>query len=67
VLDNLALVGGSGTQGCHGLVQALDEVACSKLRANLTEQQIAYIVQKKSLRFLDRYYPGPPPGRRPRR
>jgi hypothetical protein len=60
VLENLALLGGTGTTKCHGAVQELERVACAMLRRNLDDEQVAYIVSRKSEYFLDRYYPETP-------
>lgn len=54
---NLVSLCGSGTTGCHGLVEARDPVTLAKLRAALEEPEIAYIAGKKGLAFLHRYYP----------
>lgn len=61
VVENLAELQGSGTSGCHGLVQTLDRKACSDLRRRLTPEQEEYIVGRKGRDWLERYYPTPLP------
>lgn len=56
-IRNLVELCGDGTRGCHGMVQVLDRVTCAQLRARLGPSEVAYVVSKKSRRFLDRYYP----------
>ena len=58
-MDNIASLCGSGTTGCHGLVEERDPEACGKLRLNLRTEQIVYVLAKKGKDFLDRYYPLP--------
>jgi len=55
--SNIVGLCGSGTTGCHGLVEARDRVACAALRRSLTDAEYSYIVAKKGEAFLDRYYP----------
>lgn len=57
VPENLVSLDGSGTTGCHGKIEAHDKPTRSALRSVLTPEQIAYIVEKKSRAWLDRYYP----------
>lgn len=57
VIANLALLGGTGTTKCHGLVQEFDRPACVRLRSNLTDEQRAYIIGRLGEGGLDRYYP----------
>lgn len=56
VADNLCGICGSGTTGCHGLVEAHDPWACSLLGQRLTVAERAYVVGKKGAAFLERYY-----------
>lgn len=56
VADNLVPLCGSGTTGCHGLVEARDPWACSLLGFRLTEAERAYVIGKKGEAFLHRYY-----------
>jgi hypothetical protein len=56
VLDNLVWLDGSGTTGCHGLVEAHDPWACLLLGLRLTDSERAYVVGKKGAYYLeDRY------------
>lgn len=57
VPDNLVPVCGHGTRGCHGLIEAHDPETLARLRAALTTAEAAYVLRKKGLPFLDRYYP----------
>lgn len=56
VADNLVPLCGTGTTGCHGLVEAFDPWACSTLAANLTDAEVAYVADKKGAGFLERRY-----------
>jgi len=56
VEDNLVGLCGSGTTGCHGLVEARDPWACSLLGLRLTDAERAYVIEKKSAAWLERYY-----------
>jgi len=55
--SNIVGLCGSGTTGCHGLVEARDRAACAALRRSLTDAEYSYVVSKKGEGFLDRYYP----------
>lgn len=55
--SNIVGLCGSGTTGCHGLVEARDRRACVALRRSLTDAEYSYVVAKKGEGFLDRYYP----------
>jgi hypothetical protein len=57
VADNLVPLCGTGTTGCHGLVEARNPVACGMLRDSLSVLELQYVVFRKSLAFLDSYYP----------
>src|SRR5688500_4725357 len=52
VADNCVPLCGSGTTGCHGLVEAYDEWACSLLGFRLTAAEREYVVGKKGADFL---------------
>ncbi len=56
---NMVPLCGSGTSGCHGLVEEFDLKACQTLRISLTEQEIGYVVGKASQYWLNRRYPRP--------
>ena len=56
VSDNLVPLCGSGTTGCHGLVEARDVWACSLLGARLTAAERRYVRTVKGAVFLERYY-----------
>lgn len=55
--SNIVGLCGSGTTGCHGLVEARDKPACYLLRATLTDAEYAYVVGKQGEGWLDRRYP----------
>lgn len=55
--SNIVGLCGSGTTGCHGLVEARDRRACAALRRSLSDPEYSYVVAKKGEDFLDRYYP----------
>jgi hypothetical protein len=46
VADNLVALCGSGTTGCHGLIEARDGNALRQLAENLTDAEYAYCVGK---------------------
>jgi HNH endonuclease len=46
VAANLVAVCGSGTTGCHGLIEARDRNAMRQLAENLTDAEYAYCVGK---------------------
>jgi hypothetical protein len=54
--DNLVAVCGSGTTGCHGLIEAFDPWACSLLGQRLTDAERAYVVARKGAYFLESRY-----------
>jgi hypothetical protein len=56
VADNLVGLCGSGTTGCHGLVEDRNPWACSLLGLKLTAKERDYIIGKKGAPFLERYY-----------
>ena len=56
VAANLVALCGSGTTGCHGLVEARDPWACSVLGARLSVAERAYVVGKKGAYFLESRY-----------
>jgi 5-methylcytosine-specific restriction endonuclease McrA len=57
VVSNLVLLCGSGTTGCHGLVEAHDPQALAQLRARLTDAELRYAIAKKGEAWLERYLP----------
>jgi hypothetical protein len=56
IADNLVAVCGSGTTGCHGLIEAFDPWACSLLGQRLTDAERAYVVARKGAYFLESRY-----------
>lgn len=56
-VDNLVGLCGSGTTGCHGLVEARDPAACYLLRARLTDSEYAYVIGVMGEGWLDRRLP----------
>lgn len=54
---NIVGLCGSGTTGCHGLVEARDKAACHLLRTLLTDHEYSYLVSKRSEEWLNRRYP----------
>ena len=56
VADNLVPLCGSGTTGCHGLVEAREPWACSLLGQRFTAAERAYVVAKKGAWFLETRY-----------
>lgn len=57
VPENLAVLCGHGTVGCHGDVEARRNGARERLRLNMTDDQIRYATTAKSLAWLERHYP----------
>jgi hypothetical protein len=57
VEENFAYVDGTGTHGCHGDLEARRNGARYRLRRNLSEAQVGYVVGKKGGAWLDRHYP----------
>lgn len=56
VADNLVPLCGSGTTGCHGLVEDRDMWARSLLGRRLSRREIAYVVAKRGAGWLERHY-----------
>lgn len=56
VAENLVPLCGSGTTGCHGLVEARDPWACTLLGERLTSVERDYALAKKGSDWLQRYY-----------
>lgn len=58
--DNIIGLCGSGTTGCHGILEnhekGWQEIA-HNIRALMTTAERRYVIAKKSEVFLDRYYP----------
>lgn len=52
---NIVMLCGTGTTGCHGLVEARDEDACQQLGLFLHENVAAYVTATKGQGFLERY------------
>ena len=66
VTANLIPLCGSGTTGCHGATENREpgwEKITARVRATLTDDEIAYVLGRKGDGFLDRYWPanGPDP------
>lgn len=59
VLPNLIPLCGDGTLGCHGAVEASRLWARERVRRSLTDDELEYVVAKKSASFLEHYYPWP--------
>ena len=57
---NIVGLCGSGTTGCHGLIEARDKAACYLLRARLTDHEYSFLVQHMGEGWLDRKYPALP-------
>lgn len=55
--SNVVGLCGSGTQGCHGLVEARDPAALLLLRGTLTDAEYSYVVTKMGEGWLERKYP----------
>lgn len=58
--ENIVPLCGSGTSGCHGALTSHPagwQRVAARLRANLRDEEIAYIVTKKSQAWLDETYP----------
>ena len=55
--SNVVGLCGSGTTGCHGLIEARDPAATYLLRASLTDAEYAYVVGKAGEGWLERRYP----------
>lgn len=55
--SNIVGLCGSGTTGCHGLIEANDPAATYLLRARLTDAEYAYVVTKMGEGWLDRRLP----------
>jgi hypothetical protein len=56
VADNLVPVCGSGTTGCHGLLEAHNMWACDLLGRRLTEAERRYVVDTKGAYYLESRY-----------
>jgi hypothetical protein len=56
VAENCTPLCGTGTTGCHGLVEARDPWACTMLGRRLTGAERVYVLGKKGAAFLERYY-----------
>jgi hypothetical protein len=56
VADNLVPLCGSGTTGCHGLVEDHNMWACDLLGRRLSDGERAYVVGKKGAYFLESRY-----------
>jgi len=50
--ENLAMLCGSGTSGCHGNIHNHDSRALQLLGENLTDEQKDYIIKKKGEEWL---------------
>lgn len=56
VEDNLIPVCGSGSTGCHGLLEEWDETASLKLGLSLTVEERRHVVEFKGAYYLSRRY-----------
>src|SRR6476660_6104163 len=56
-VDNLVALCGSGTTGCHGLIEHRDPLALGRLRRALRPDELRYMSERKGDYFVDRYYP----------
>jgi hypothetical protein len=57
VLDNLCVLCGHGTIGCHRDIEEWVGDARSRLREKLTERQVQHIISRVGEAGLDRLYP----------
>lgn len=57
VPENLAVLCGHGTVGCHGDVEARRSGARTELRLNMTLAQKEYVWARKGEAWMDRHYP----------
>jgi hypothetical protein len=55
--SNIVGLCGSGTTGCHGLIEARDPAATYLLRARLTDAEYSYVVTKMGEGWLERRFP----------
>jgi hypothetical protein len=55
--ENIVPGCGSGSSGCHGLIEAWDIGARATLRETFGMEEVAYIVGKKSPDYLEHAYP----------
>jgi hypothetical protein len=56
VADNLVPLCGSGTTGCHGLIEAHEMWACTRLGQRLTNAERQYVIDTKGAYYLERRY-----------
>lgn len=59
--DNLIPLCGDGTRGCHGAMENHTrgwETVAANIRDSFTQDELTYLVGRKSEVWLDRYYPG---------
>lgn len=54
---NIIPLCGSGTSGCHGLVEAHDPATCRLVRQRLQPDELAYCVRMVGQDRFDRRYP----------
>jgi len=57
VADNLVPLCGTGTTGCHGLIEHREPRALAALRYSLTRDERNYAAGKKGVHWIARYYP----------
>lgn len=60
VAENLIPLCGDGTRGCHGAIENHTRhwrAVAANIRESLTNDELEYATQTKSLVWLDRYYP----------
>ena len=59
--DNLVpLCMGPGSPDCHGKVERREPgwtAIAGRIRASLTEEEVRYVLERKSLAYLDSYFP----------
>jgi hypothetical protein len=55
--ENLFPLCGDGAQGCHGEVEFRTEGYRERVRARLSGDQVAYVIERKGAAWLNRNYP----------
>ena len=54
--SNLTPLCGTGTTGCHGLIEARNPAACKSLASRLTDAEYAYVVHHMGEGWIERRY-----------